>query len=136
MVPAFFIRLDEARRLVFVDISAVAGARMVDGLAALYAAWPESSTWGFVYDGQNNEGRTSVEDVARLADADRQAKAKLPRPLPPMRTAVVTRDRFFELWAKVMRHQFPGRDIRGFPTREAAEAWVLAAADQPFARAS
>lgn len=137
MIPAPFIRLDEPRRLVFVNLSAVAGARMIDGLAALYAVRPEVTLWGFVYDGQNSDGRTSIEDVARLAEADRQAKAKLTRPFPEMRTAVVTKDRFFDLWARVMCHQFPGRQIRGLSTWEAAEAWVLAAsADQPLARAS
>lgn len=137
MIPAPFIRLDEARRLVQIDLGSVAGAKLVDALAALYAVRPEVTLWGFVYDGQNSEGRTSVEDVARLADADRRAKSGLPKPYPTMRTAVVTRDRFFDLWAKVMCHQFPGRQIRGFPTREAAEAWVLAACAEPeLARAS
>jgi hypothetical protein len=137
MVPPPFIRLDEGRRLVLIDLTSITGARLVDELSALYASRPELSLWGFVYDGRNGEGRTSSDDVARLAEADRQAKTKLPEPYPAMRTAVVTYDRFFHLWAEVMCHQFPGRRIRGFRTPEAAESWVLAVAAEPeLARAS
>lgn len=118
------LELDEARRLVRLTLAGVRGHRVGDALVELYARRPDVSTWNFLYDTRGFDEPSPLDDITRLAAADRAAKAQLPPP-GPMRTAVLTHDRFFGLWAAVIKHQFPGRDIRGFPTLDAAERFVI-----------
>ena len=89
-------------------------------LLKLYAEHPRAPWYDRLFDLTGYETGIDPQNLARVAAAYREKNTD---PSFPCRTAIVTRDRHFGLWARSMDFQFEGREHRAFPTLEEAERW-------------
>ena len=96
-------------------------------LLKLYAEHPRAPWYDRLFDLTGYETGIDPQNLARVAAAYREKNTD---PSFPCRTAIVTRDRHFSLWARSMDFQFEGREHRAFPTLEEAEAWLATPLDQ------
>ena len=124
--PAVAIRIDESARRLFVTLgSAATGAGFAAALSRLYQEQPHTAYYDKLYDLTEYEGAVTPADVLTIREAYLRANTD---PRHPCRTAFVTQDPNFRLWAAAMSHQFAGREHRAFPTFEAARAFL----DEPL----
>ena len=122
--PAFSIEPDPQAltpRLRIVLSGHVDGNRVADGFIQLYAARPEAALHDRLFDLTAYQGGFELEHLKRIAAAYRQAAAD---PTHPCRSAYVTPDRNFHLWAASMGHLFQGRDHRACFSFEEAEDFL------------
>ena len=104
----------------------VNGHEIADAFIRLYAERPEIARADRLFDLTGYRSGFELEHLQRIMPA---YQATNPDPQHPCRTAFVTRDPNFDLWAKSMGFQFSGREHRAFPTFEEAERFL----DQPIA---
>ena len=97
-----------------------------EALLKLYEAHPRAPYYDRLYDLTGYETGIDPQNLARVAAAYREKNTD---PSFPCRTAIVTRDRNFGLWARSMDFQFEGREHRTFATVEEAERWLAVPLD-------
>ena len=110
-------------------VSSEAGAA---ALLKLYAEHPRAPYYDRLFDLTEYKTGLDAQGLAQIAAAYRQLNTD---PSFPCRTAIVTHDPNFGLWARSMDFQFEGRQHRAFPTIEAAERWLATPMDQRTAEA-
>ena len=125
MVWQQLINLDEATGVGLVSVRGVRGRNLVEAFERLYEERPEAGCWNFLFDSEGGEIDVTAHDIEQWAAADARAKLVCPAN-GPLRTAVITNDPYFPLWAEAMSHQFPGREIRPFRTYQEGLAFVTA----------
>ena len=96
-------------------------------LLKLYAEHPRAPWYDRLFDLTEYQTGIDPQNLARVAAAYRERNTD---PSFPCRTAIVTRDRHFGLWARSMDFQFEGREHRAFATVEEAERWLATPLDQ------
>ena len=106
----------------------VNGDRLVDAFIQLYAQQPEAAGYDRLFDLTGYESGFEVTHLKRLQAAYRRLGVD---PARPCRSAFVTQDANFRLWAASMGHQFEGREFRAFRTLEEAERFL---AEPPLQR--
>jgi hypothetical protein len=95
-----------------------------EGAAALFKLYqehPRAPYYDRLFDLIGYETGLDAKHVAQVAAAYRERNTD---PSFPCRTAIVTRDPHFQLWARGMDFQFEGRRHRAFSTVEEAERWL------------
>ena len=116
------IRLDASMPRLFVTISgATTGLQVATALAQCYLANPEVVRWDMMFDLRTYQGAVEAAHVGIIVDAYERCD---PDSKVPCRTAFVTPDKNFRLWAAAMSFQFKGREHQAFPTFEEAEAFL------------
>lgn len=90
-------------------------------LSELYTDQPELAYLDKLYDLLDYPSVVTHADLLLIVDAYRKANTN---PLHPCRTAFVTRDPYFGLWATAMGQLFVGREHRAFTSFQAAEAFL------------
>lgn len=121
------IRLEPDGSRLFVALRARAtGQGFAQALARLYREQPHTAYVDKLYDLTDYRGVVTQAQVMMIVEAYTEANTN---PRHPCRTAFVTLDPNFALWAKAMSHLFPGREHRCFPTFAAAESFLA----QPMA---
>jgi hypothetical protein len=126
------MRVDQSIPRFFVTIRGpVTGHKVGKALAAYYLAHPEVIKLDMLFDLTAYEGAVEADHVMMIIDAYHRCG---PDPLHPCRTAFVTPDKNFRLWAAAMSFQFKGREHQAFSTFEEAEAFLAEPMDQrpPF----
>ena len=96
-------------------------------LFKLYAEHPRAPYYDRLYDLTDYETGLDAQGMSRVATAYRELNTD---PSFPCRTAIVTRDPHFSLWARSMDFQFQGRRHRAFFTLEEAERWLAVPLEQ------
>jgi hypothetical protein len=98
--------------------------RTEDGAGALFKLYdehPRAPYYDRLFDLTDYETGLDAEGMAKVALAYKERNTD---PTFPCRTAIVTLDPNFALWARTMDFQFEGRKHRTFPTVEEAERWL------------
>ncbi|HEX8569179.1 MAG TPA: hypothetical protein VF699_04550 [Caulobacteraceae bacterium] len=119
-------------RLRIVLAGDIDGDEVVDTFIRLYAERPETAMSDRLFDLTGYQSGFDNRHLQRIAPA---YKAANPDPRHPCRTAFVTRDPNFGLWAKAMGYQFDGRDLRAFSTLEEAESFLAEPLEERAPRA-
>lgn len=114
-LPRLFVRLGHA----------ATGGGFAAALSRLYSEQPQTAYYDKLYDLTEYSGTVTPADVLVIREAYVAANTD---PHHPCRTAFVTNDPNFRLWAAAMSHQFLGREHRAFATFEAARAFL----DEPI----
>ena len=130
--PSIEAWVDESLPRLCVTVSGnVSGDKMAKALVDLYCARPEVIPMDMLFDIRDYEGAVEADHVVSIVQAYLQYD---PDPLHPCRTAFVTVDKNFRLWAAAMSFQFRGREHRAFETMEEAERWLAEPMEQrpPF----
>ena len=128
--PVLSITLEEHPanpRLRIVLRGQVKGDAVAEAFIRLYAVQPETVHHDRLFDFTGYQGGFEIEHLERIAEAYRRVN---PDPQRPARTAFVTRDRHFGLWAASMSHMFRGRDLRAFGSFEEAERFLAEPIEQ------
>lgn len=121
------IRLDASiPRLLITLREKATGPGVAEALSQLYRDQPPLSYVDKLYDLTRYPGVVSHADLLVIVEAYRKANTD---PRRPCRTAFVTHDPYFGLWAKAMGHLFPGREHRAFTDFATAQAFL----DEPLA---
>ena len=116
------IRIDRAMPRLFVTITgATTGLQVATALARCYLANPEVVRWDMLFDLRTYQGAVEADHVKIIVDAYERCS---PDSKLPARTAFVTPDKNFRLWAAAMSFQFKGREHQAFPTFDEAEAFL------------
>ena len=116
--PMVELSVDDALRRIYVTIrGAVAGPPVAQAVARMFLDRPELTAFDMLYDISAYTGSVEASDIEPIAVA---YAACSPDPSIPTRTAFVTGDPNFRLWAEVMNFQFPGRTHAAF--RDPADA--------------
>jgi hypothetical protein len=116
------IRVDRATSRLFVTIAGAAtGLQVANALARCYLADPEVVRWDMLFDLRTYQGAVEADHVKIIVDAYERCD---PDSKVPCRTAFVTPDKNFRLWAAAMSFQFKGREHQAFPTFEEAERFL------------
>ena len=116
------IRMDESMPRLLVTIrGAATGLQVATALARSYLAKPEVVRWDMLFDLRDYEGAVEADHVKIIVDAYERCD---PDSRVPCRTAFVTPDKNFRLWAAAMSFQFKGREHQAFPTFDEAEAFL------------
>ena len=92
-----------------------------EALLKLYTEHPRAPYYDRLFDLSEYKTGLDAQNMARVASAYRELNTD---PSFPCRTAIVTRDPHFHLWARSMDFQFEGRQHRAFATVEEAERWL------------
>ena len=103
------------------------GHDVADAFIRLYAETPEAARYDRLFDLTGYRSGFEIEHLQRIVPAYRRTN---PDATHPCRTAFVTRDPNFQLWATSMGYQFTGREHRAFATFEEAERFL----DEPLAQ--
>jgi len=120
-------RLDRSLPRLFVTIDARAtGPGVAEALSGLYREQPEVTRLDMLFALNGYRGVVTHEDLQAIVGAYLGSNRD---PTHPCRTAFVTPDPHFHLWAAAMSYLFTGREHRVFLTDEAASAWL----DEPMA---
>lgn len=122
--PLLTITVEEREPNPLVRVVARGLVRPEEGAAALlklYAEHPRAPYFDRLFDLSGYETGLDPQNLARVATAYRERNTD---PTFPCRTAIVTRDPNFGLWARSMDFQFEGREHRPFATLEEAERWL------------
>ena len=90
-------------------------------LLKLYAEHPRAPYYDRLFDLTEYKTGLDPENLARVASAYRDLNTD---PSFPCRTAIVTQDPHFGLWARSMDFHFQGAQHRTFATVEEAEVWL------------
>jgi hypothetical protein len=101
-------------------------------LLRLYEEHPRAPYYDRLFDLTEYLTGIDPKNLTQVALAYRERNTD---PTFPCRTAIVTRDPHFALWARSMDFQFEGRQHRTFPTVEEAERWLATPLDQRKAEA-
>ena len=116
------ITFDAATGRLFVALRVGAtGPGFADAMSRLYRERPEMSYVDKLYDLTEYEGVVTHADLTRVIEAYTKANRN---PRHPCRTAFVTPDPNFGLWAAAMSQLFVGREHRAFGDFESAEAFL------------
>lgn len=116
------IRLNPAPSRLLVTIEGPAsGDEVAQALSTAYLRSPEVTHLDMLFDLTAYEGAVEAQHVEVIVAAYRRGNRD---PSHPCRTAFVTSDPYFDLWAAAMSFQFAGREHRAFPTFEAAEGFL------------
>lgn len=116
------VRFDPAVPRLFVTISgAASGDEVAQVLSEAYLARPEVTLIDMLFDLTEYEGAVESQHVEVIVAAYRRGNSN---PAHPCRTAFVTSDPHFDLWAAAMSFQFAGREHRAFTTFEKAEQFL------------
>ena len=99
----------------------VNGHEVADTFIRLLTEQPEITGHDRLFDLTGYRSGFELEHLQRIAPAYRAAN---PDPDARPRTAFVTRDPNFRLWADSMGYQFTGRDFSSFDTFEGAERYL------------
>ena len=113
-----------------VRIRAKGLVRPEDGAATLfklYAEYPRAPYYDRLFDLTEYETGLDPQYMAKVATAYRERNTD---PSFPCRTAIVTFDTNFGLWARTLDFQFEGREHKVFPTLAAAERWLAVPLDE------
>lgn len=105
----------------------VDGDAVADAFIGLYAERPEVTGFDRLFDLTGYRSGFELEHLHRIAPAYR---AVAPAAGVPTRTALVTRDPHFELWAKSMGYQFTGRSFAVFSGFAEAERYLEVPLDE------
>lgn len=108
-------------RVRIVLIGRINGDDVADAFIRLYSEQPEATLYDRLFDFTAYRSGFELQHVQRIAIAYRQAN---PDPRRPCRTAFVTPDRNFGLWASSMGFHFKGRELRAFSNFDEAEAFL------------
>ena len=132
-VPASLdIDVDHAIPRLNVTISGgVTGHQVGRALAAYYLEHPEVVRIDMLFDLSDYQGAVEAEHVKLILEAYFKCA---PDPRVPCRTAFVTPDKNFRLWAAAMSFQFKGREHQAFANMDEALAFLAQPIDQrpPF----
>ena len=104
--------------------------RPEEGAAALlklYNEHPRAPYYDRLFDLSDYETGLDANNMAKVALAYRERNTD---PSFPCRTAIVTDDPHFSLWARAMDFQFEGREHRAFTTLDEAERWLATPLDE------
>ena len=126
------IRLDHDMPRLFVTIrGGVTGHQVATALIRTYADHPDVVRWDMLFDLSDYTGAVEAEHVKIIVAG---YECHNPDPKIPCRTAFVTPDKNFRLWAAAMSFQFKGREHQAFETFEEAEAFLAPPMDErhPF----
>ena len=116
------IRLDAAMPRLFVTMrGGLSGHQVAMALSRAYLAQPETVRMDMLFDLREYTGAVEADHVKIIVDAYERCD---PDPRVPCRTAFVTPDKNFRLWAAAMSFQFKGREHQAFATFEEAEAFL------------
>ncbi len=116
------IRIEPEQRFVFLTVSGAAtGQEVSEALVALYTDHPQVAGFDMLFDIREYSGDVEAEHVKPIAAA---YAANDPDPAGGGRTAFVTFDPNFELWAASMDFLFPGRTHHVFSEIEEACAFL------------
>jgi len=116
------IRLDRSMPRLFVTIKGdTTGLQVATALAQCYLADPEVVRWDMMFDLRTYQGAVEADHVKIIVDAYERCD---PDSKVPCRTAFVTPDKNFRLWAAAMSFQFKGREHQAFPTFAEAERFL------------
>jgi hypothetical protein len=96
-------------------------------LMKLYAEHPRAPYYDRLFDLLDYQAGLDQQELARVATAYKERNTD---PSFPCRTAIVTLDPHFGLWARSMDFQFEGRRHRAFATVKEAELWLATPLDQ------
>jgi hypothetical protein len=109
----------------------VTGNQVGRALAGYYLEHPEVVKLDMLFDLSEYQGAVEAEHVKLIVDAYATCH---PDPRHPCRTAFVTPDKNFRLWAAAMSFQFCGREHRAYATREEALEFLAEPMEQrpPF----
>lgn len=122
------IRFDAEIPRLFVSLRGpLGGDEVARGLSEAYLSRPEVTYRDMLFDLTGYEGAVETQHIEVIVAAYQCGNRD---PSVPCRTAFVTSDPYFDLWASAMSFQFTGREHRAFPTFEAAEAFLA----PPFAK--
>ena len=122
------IVIDESVPRLFVTLGAAAtGTGFAEALCRLYRDQPHTAYYDKLYDLTEYRGAVTPADVLAIREAYLRSNTD---PRHACRTAFVTNDPNFRLWAAAMSHQFVGREHRAFATFDAARAFL----DEPIAQ--
>ena len=99
----------------------VDGNAVADTFINLYRERPEVTGFDRLFDLTAYRAGFELEHLQRIAPAYRAAAGDA---AAGVRTAFVTHDPHFRLWAESMGYQFTGREFRSFSTFEEAEAYL------------
>lgn len=116
------IRLDRAMPRLFVTIRGQASGDLVARrLSETYLSQPEVTGLDMLFDLTAYQGEVGSRHVETIVAAYLRGNRD---PRLPCRTAFVSTDPNFRLWAAAMSYQFNGREHRAFPTFEEAERFL------------
>ena len=104
----------------------LSGLQVAEALSELYRQQPEVTRLDMLFDLSEYEGEVEAAHIKLIAAAYLQSNRE---PQHPCRTAFVTDDPNFGLWAASMSFIFVGREHRAFFTFAEAEAFL----DEPLA---
>ena len=104
----------------------VSGLQVAEALSQLYLDQPEVTRLDMLFDLTAYEGEVETPHIKLIAAAYLQSNRE---PQHPCRTAFVTVDPNFGLWAASMSFIFVGREHRAFFTFDEAQAFL----DEPLA---
>ena len=110
----------------FVVRGLVAPEAGAGALLKLYEEHPRAPYYDRLFDLTEYLTGIDPKNLAQVAMAYRERNTD---PSFPCRTAIVTRDAHFALWARSMDFQFEGRQHRTFATAEEAERWLATPLD-------
>ena len=120
--PEIEIRLDPSMPRLFVTLQGdTTGHQVATALARCYLANPEVVRWDMLFDLRTYRGAVEADHVKIIVDAYERCD---PDSKLPCRTAFVTPDKNFRLWAAAMSFQFKGREHQAFATFAEAEAFL------------
>ncbi len=116
------IRLDASIPRLFITLrQGATGPGVAEALSKLYREQPELAYLDKLYDLLDYPGVVTHADLLVIVEAYRKANTD---PRRPCRTAFVTHDPYFGLWAEAMGHLFPGREHRAFTNWAPAQAFL------------
>ena len=92
-----------------------------DTLLKLYGEHPRAPYYDRLFNLLEYETGLDAENMAKVANAYKELNTD---PSFPCRTAIVTLDPNFALWARTLDFQFGGRQHRTFHTLDEAERWL------------
>lgn len=119
--------VDDEQRRILVTINGSPTGRLVSkGICSIFLTRPDAVTYDMLYDMRTYAADVTANDVLPLVAVYEQCN---PDRSVRCRTAFVTPDPNFELWAAAFNDQFPGRTHAAFKVWAEAEAYL----DHPMA---
>ena len=115
-IPRLFVTIDER----------ATGPGVAEALSTLYLEQPEITRLDILFQLNGYRGVVTHEDLTTIVKAYLTSNSD---PAHPCRSAFVTPDPHFHLWAAAMSYLFTGREHRVFVDHESASAWL----DEPMA---
>jgi hypothetical protein len=118
----FHWSIDESLRRIFVTISGSPTGKLVSkGICSIFLTRPDAVTYDMLYDMRTYAADVTADDVLPLVAVYEQCN---PDRSVACRTAFVTPDPNFILWAKAFDEQFPGRAHACFKDFATAEVYL------------